>query len=137
MSAETLEGSCLCGEVAYVVTTQVRHFFQCHCVQCRKTTASAFAANLIGDPAEINWKSGEDNLRRFDHPTRGFTQVFCGKCGSGLPFVDPTGEMLFVPAGTLDNEPLTSPEANIFWSEKACWYEDGVKAPRQATFDDA
>ncbi len=133
---ETLQGSCLCGECQYVITAELKHFFQCHCTQCRKTTAAAFAANIIAVPAEINWVSGADNTKRFDYPGRGFTQVFCETCGSGLPFLDKSGKMLFIPTGTLDNVPTIKPEANIFWGERAEWVEHGMGAPRQKTFGD-
>ena len=132
---ETLIGSCLCGECRYSITSELKHFFQCHCMQCRKTTASAFAANIIAVPAEIKWASGEYNTTRFDYPGRGFTQVFCKTCGSGLPFIDKGGDMMFIPTGTLDNVPTIKPEANIFWGERARWYEHGLAAPRQEGCD--
>lgn len=137
MSEETLTGSCLCGECRYSITAELVHFFQCHCIQCRKTTASTFAANIIAGPTEIIWVSGAGNMKRFDYPGRSFTQVFCITCGSGLPFVDKSGDMLFIPTGTLDCEPNIKPEANIFWGERAGWCERGMIAPRQESFDDA
>lgn len=136
MNQETLTGSCLCGECKYSITAEPLHFFQCHCVQCRKTTASAFAANIITALAEINWISGASNLKRFDYPERGFTQVFCINCGSGLPFLDKSGDVVFVPAGTLDNTPQIKPEANIFWGEKAEWCEHGTSAPKRQGYKD-
>lgn len=136
MKLENLKGSCLCGQCTYSIAADPHHFFQCHCVQCRKMTGSAFAANIIAAPTEIHWLSGADKLTRYDYPGRVFTQVFCSICGSGLPFIDEPGEMLFVPAGTLDNAPTIQPEANIFWGERAQWYEHGVRAPRQETFDE-
>ena len=136
MTKETLEGSCLCGKCSYTITAETVHFFHCHCVQCRKTTASAYAANIIAEPTEIEWSSGESLLKRFDYPGRGFTQVFCSNCGSGLPFLDEGGDMLFIPAGTLDSDPQIKPEANIFWGERASWCEHGIASPRQEGFDD-
>ncbi len=134
MTQETLTGSCLCGGCKYSVVTELKHFFQCHCIQCRKTTASTFAANIVAAPTEIEWISGADNIRRFDHDSRGFTQVFCATCGSGLPFLDKSGDVLFIPTGTLDCVPGILPEANIFWEERAEWCEPGMAAPRQAGF---
>lgn len=136
MKPENLEGSCLCGGCRYLITAEARHFFQCHCVQCRKMTSSAFAANIITAPAEIEWITGEEKLTRFEYPGRAFIQVFCCVCGSGLPFIDETADLLFVPAGTLDSSPVIQPESNIFWGERAEWYEHGIRAPAQETFDD-
>ena len=135
MASELLEGSCLCGQCRYAISANLMHFFHCHCLQCRKTTSSSFAANIIAEPAEIQWVSGADNIKRFDYPGRGFTRVFCTTCGSGLPFLDESGSMLFVPTGTLDNVPSIQPEANIFWDERAEWTECGFTAPRQSGFD--
>lgn len=134
LSQETLTGSCLCGACKYSITAELMHFFQCHCVQCQKTTASNFAANIIAAPADIHWMSGSDNTKRFDYPGRGFTQVFCTTCGSGLPFLDRSGDMLFIPTGTLDSVPDIKPEANIFWAERAPWCDDGMQAPWQEGF---
>lgn len=135
MTKEVLSGSCLCGGAKYTIAAEVMHFFHCHCLQCRKTTSSAFAANIIAMPTEIVWHSGENDLRRFDYSGRGFTQVFCGTCGTGLPFLDKSGEMLFIPAGTLDVVPEIKPEANLFWGEKAEWYEHGMNAQRREGFE--
>ena len=135
MAQETLTGSCLCGDTRYEISAEMLHFFHCHCVQCRKTTSSAFAANIIASPSEINWVSGEQNLKRFDYPGRGFTQVFCSICGTGLPFLDKSGDMLFIPAGTLDQAPEIKPEANVFWGERASWYEHGIHAETQDGFE--
>jgi len=74
-------------------------------------------------------------MKRFDYPGRGFTQVFCRTCGSGLPFIDKKGEMLFIPAGTLDSSPSIKSEADIFWVERAEWCEHGITAPKQETFN--
>ncbi|MFK7977137.1 MAG: GFA family protein [Halioglobus sp.] len=137
MKNEILSGSCLCGAAKYTIEAETMHFFQCHCVQCRKTTSSAFASNIVASPTDIQWHSGEENLRRFDYPGRSFTQVFCGTCGSGLPFLDKSGEMLFIPAGTLDVTPDIQPEANIFWEEKAEWCEHGMNAQKQEGFESA
>lgn len=136
MNNETLKGSCLCGSCQYSITSELMNFFQCHCEQCQKTTASAFAANIIAQPSEIKWITGADNIKRYDHPERGFTQVFCLTCGSGLPFIDDDLGALFIPSGTLDVSPSIKPEANIFWSERAKWLEHGIAAPKQETFND-
>ena len=70
MASELLEGSCLCGKCRYAISANLMHFFHCHCLQCRKTTSSSFAANIIAEPAEIQWVSGADNIKRFDYPDR-------------------------------------------------------------------
>jgi hypothetical protein len=45
-----------------------------------------------------------------------------------LPFLEATGEILFTPAGTLEDTAEIKPEANIFWGEKVAWCKHGMAA---------
>jgi len=131
MNPTTFSGRCLCGAVQYSVTTEIEDFYFCHCEQCRKITGSAFASNILTKPVNVNWISGSENVKRFDYPgLRTFTKVFCSNCGSGLPFLNEKGSALVIPAGSLDHEPNIKPANNIFWDDKAQWYEDGINAPK-------
>lgn len=109
-----ISGGCCCGEVTFAVEDHFKHFYFCHCEQCRKMTGSAHASNLFTAPDNIRWLTGESMTQRYDHPHRSLTQVFCKKCGSGLPYVSSNGKFLIVPAGSLNEEPSKSPDARIF-----------------------
>ena len=130
MTLTTLSGRCLCGTVQYSATVEVNDFYFCHCKQCRKITGSAFASNILTTPTTVNWITGSESVKRFDDPKRTFTKVFCSNCGSGLPFLNKSGSALLIPAGSLDEEPNIKPSHNIFWGDKAKWYEDGANAPK-------
>ena len=125
---DTLSGSCLCGKVKFEVENNFTRFYFCHCQQCQKITGSAHAANLFTTADAIKWVSGEDCTKRYDDPERDFTVVFCSECGSGLPFVTKTSKVLIVPAGSLNAEPNIHPNDNIFWAERASWYDAGTQA---------
>ncbi len=127
---DKLTGSCLCGAVSFEVENSFEHFQLCHCVQCRKTTGSAHASNLFTHPGAISWQSGEELIVRFDLEGRRISNAFCSCCGSRLPFLSRSGDILLVPAGCLNGEPSVVPQANIFWPERAQWYEAGVAAAR-------
>lgn len=50
-----------------------------------------------------------------------FTNTFCKTCGGRLPrFIEAAG-MVFIPAGSLDQEPTLSPQARIFVGSRANW----------------
>ncbi len=135
MDIRDFKGTCLCGSISYFVRSRPRQFYFCHCRQCRKLTGSAFAANVLLDPAEIQWVKGKDKVKRFDYPgERMFSRVFCADCGSGLPFLNESGEALIIPAGSLDQGAVSAPDFNIFWADRAEWYEAGVSAPKCAAF---
>ena len=125
-----LRGSCLCGKVSYSVSVEPKKFYFCHCQQCRKRTGSAFASNILAKPTDIEWISGQENVKRFDYPgDRSFTNAFCIECGSRLPFLSKSGS-LNIPAGSLDCDPQVRPDNNIFWEDRSPWYEEGSEAPR-------
>lgn len=135
MNPITLAGSCLCGAVEYLVKTEVKKFYFCHCEQCRKITGSSFASNILAKPSEITWISGSKIIKRFDYPgAKTYTKVFCSSCGSGLPFLNQSGNTLFIPADSLDSSIGIKPDNNIFWGDKASWYEEGVSATKCSEF---
>ena len=129
-----ITGGCLCGAVTYSVENNFSQFYFCHCAQCRKITGSAHASNLLTVPDAIKWTQGEKVKKQFNYPNRDFTVAFCSECGSGLPFVNKSGNTLIVPAGSLDAAPHIAPHDNIFWAERAAWYDKGIDAKRCAGF---
>jgi hypothetical protein len=45
-----------------------------------------------------------------------------------------SGPSLIVPAGSLNENPDIAPQDNIFWSERAGWYDEGKSAIHYDTF---
>ena len=118
-------GSCLCKEVTYAYSGKSKVFQYCHCSRCRKFTGSAHASNIIVDPEQFTWLSGEDLVGRYEVPEANhFATSFCKHCGSSLPWLTQSGKAMVIPAGTLDDDPDEKPIHNIFYADKACWYED-------------
>jgi hypothetical protein len=118
----SLSGSCLCGAVRYELTEAPVWAHTCHCSRCRKCTGSANAPNLFVPLAALRWVQGEAELRRFRAPdAERFTHVFCGRCGSTMPFENPDRGLAGVPMGTLDGDPEYAPRAHIFVGSKAPW----------------
>lgn len=137
IDSKIFKGSCLCQAVKYRIESSPKAFYFCHCQQCRKLTGSAMATNIQLEIADINWLSGEDKINRFDHPgDRMFSKVFCKTCGSALPYVNENKTALVIPAGSLDSDLDIAPEVNIFWEDKASWYESGVNARCCEGFDE-
>jgi hypothetical protein len=114
-------GSCLCGQVRFEIEGEFERFYLCHCSYCRKDTGSAHASNLFSSSATLRWLAGEDAIREFHLPASRHGKCFCGRCGSALPMRHMSGELLSVPAGSLDDEPRVKPTAHIFISSRAGW----------------
>ena len=129
MSTLSLSGSCLCGVVRYVATGQTQRFWHCHCKRCRKASGTGHASNIFLE-GSLAWESGEDATRNFKPPdAKRFTNTFCQTCGSRLPRYNEELGMVFIPAGSLDDEPDISPQGHIFISSRAAWSCGGAVLP--------
>lgn len=129
--AHIVNGRCLCGHVRFTVQGPFEIFHLCHCSRCRKATASAHASNIFTDPDRITWVSGVSLIRRFDLPNaERFSKCFCTQCGSALPYISRNGKRLIIPAGVLDDDPIIRPQDNIFWANRAPWYDEALNAKR-------
>lgn len=130
MTELTLTGGCYCGAVRFEVKGSPKASYFCHCQQCRKLTGSAHASNMQISPEAVSFTSGISSITQFQCPTgRAFSNAFCKQCGSGVPFKGKSGDWMFVPIGSLDEAPEDLIDYNIFWDDRANWYETGLSAP--------
>jgi hypothetical protein len=123
-----VRGSCLCGDVAWEVSTPFHLMSHCHCSMCRKAHGSAFATYVGTQAKGLRWLRGGESVGRYES-SPGFHRAFCTRCGSVVPG-DPAGELAFVPAGTLDADPGLRPQGHIFVGSKAPWHEITDALPR-------
>lgn len=114
-------GSCLCGKVQFEVDGDFESFFLCHCKHCQKDTGSAHAANLFSTTAKLKWTSGPENVKSFTLPQTRHMKSFCHECGSAVPSEQMNGQLLVVPAGSLDSDLSMTPTAHLFYSRRADW----------------
>jgi hypothetical protein len=130
MSDNKVNGSCFCKKVNYEISGNMGVFQYCHCSRCRKVTGSAHAANLFVAPDDFKWLSGEENVGRYDPPeTKYFATSFCKNCGSPLPWLSKSGQVVIVPAGSLDGDPGIRPTQNIHCGSRSAWYTDASSLP--------
>jgi hypothetical protein len=128
-------GACLCGRVQYQVTGPFDAFHLCHCSQCRRSTGSAHAANIFTTPDRLQWLAGEDLVKRYIPDEPGvISKAFCSHCGSLVPYTSLQSGRLIIPAGSLGEAPGIDPQDNIFWRDRAEWYDAGLTAERVEQF---
>ncbi len=121
--SEAIPGSCVCGAVHYALTPPFRFFQYCHCSRCRKRTGSAHAANIAVLADQLTFTAGEELVQRFELPaTKGWSNAFCSRCGSGMPWRTRNGRAWIVPSGSLDADPGERPSRNIHFASRASWY---------------
>lgn len=123
-NSDALRGSCLCGAVAYEVTTPIRVAYNCHCSRCRRARAAAHTTNGFTSAGGLIYRRGEDRLRRFKLPeARVFAQTFCTVCGAPMPRANPALDTATIPFGSLDDDPGQGAERHIYVAYKAPWYD--------------
>ena len=117
-----LRGSCLCGAIRYELTHAPSWSVCCHCSRCRKTSGTAFAANLFVPLEALRYIAGAEHLRSFKPPeAERFIHAFCGICGATLPSDNQAYGLAVVPMGSLDDDPGLSPRAHIWVDSRAPW----------------
>ena len=127
-----LEGGCSCGAIRYKLTNTPMIVHACHCRNCQRITGGPFVINIWiekkfvepsgAPPKSITLKGGTGR----DHEA-----FFCDTCGTYVwsrYSIVPTGESLFVRAGTLDNPDAVKPDVHIFTRSKLPW----LKLPENA-----
>ena len=124
-----IQGACLCGRVQYQVTGPFEQFHFCHCSQCRRATGSAHAANIFTSKDRIDWLAGADLIKRYtpEEPDV-ISKCFCSHCGSPVPYVSLHSGKLIIPAGSLSEPAGIDPDDNIYWRDRADWYDAGIGA---------
>jgi len=127
----TISGSCLCGAVHFELTQEPIGSHLCHCSRCRKSSGSAFASNLFFKSEALRFSCGRELLRSFKPAdAERFTHIFCGRCGSTLPFSNEARGLVGVPMGTLDDDPHYPPRAHAWVDSKAPWFAICDQLPR-------
>jgi len=123
MDSKSVNGSCLCGAVAFEIRPPYLFFKYCFCSRCRKKSGSVHAANMLIDASQFKWLQGEEKLKLYRLPeVRAFSNCFCTECGSSLPWLTKNGKWYVVPAGGLNEDPGAKPDENIYWGSRASWY---------------
>ena len=113
-------GQCLCGEIIFEITGVVPNLYQCHCSQCRKQGGSASNTATIVGANQIVWHAGQNLITKFKHVT-GFNSHFCSVCGSPVPNKLRDDDLVWVPAGLLEQSENLEIVAHLFVGSKAHW----------------
>lgn len=117
------KGSCLCGDVTFVVTAPPEGASACHCGQCRKQSghvwASAYVARAeLSISGPVSWYAASDIAKR----------GFCPKCGAFLFWAAHAEDTMSFALGALEAPTGLRLEKHIFVKDKGDYYDiaDGV-----------
>ncbi|MBI1393664.1 MAG: aldehyde-activating protein [Alphaproteobacteria bacterium] len=127
VASRQLTGGCQCGATRYALAAPPLFAYCCHCANCQRITASAFAISCIvpkaalvftkGAPARHEWTADSGT------PRYGF---FCPDCGvriaHGQEGDGPSAAMYSLRGGTLDDRGYAAPVAHIWMSSAVPWF---------------
>ena len=116
-----MQGSCLCGGVAYTLKGELRNSVACHCLQCRKTSGHYVSATQVG-PDQL--KITRDETLSWYQSSAKAQRGFCSRCGSSLFWRhDDDGGAVSVMSGTLDGMTGLNTENHIYVADKGDYYD--------------
>ncbi|HVY03244.1 MAG TPA: GFA family protein, partial [Caulobacterales bacterium] len=98
--------------------------------QCRRSSGSAFTANVRIPRARYRLLAGAEQIREYESSPGAF-RAFCGVCGSPVHArleTDPDG--IRIRLGGLDRSAPARVSAHLWVSEKPVWYEIADALPR-------
>lgn len=131
MAEKIIKGSCLCGAVNYQIRAPFLFYKYCHCSRCRKTSGTAYGANILLVAEQFEWTKGMEFIKRFELASaKHFCSGFCSNCGSTMPWQTKNEKYYLVPTGTLDDDPGCRPQNNVFWGSRAPWHCDVADLPK-------
>lgn len=117
-----IKGGCLCGAVRYQANAEPAFMANCHCEDCRKSSAAGHMS-LMGLPAAaISFEGALTEYEMTADSGATVTHHFCPTCGSQLynnTSNNPDGLVLV--ASTLDNPDLFSPQVCVYASKATAW----------------
>src|SRR5262245_58349045 len=126
-----INGSCLCGGVAFEMTGKPITATVCHCSRCRKARGVAAANNLAVPLDGLRYVRGEELLTTYRVPeAKFFAHTFCRVCGSSMPRLDTERGIAIVPMGTFDEDPGVRLERHIWVDSRAPWDEISDDRPQ-------
>ncbi|MFV2057627.1 MAG: GFA family protein [Thiohalomonadales bacterium] len=115
----TVQGSCFCGAISYVLAGKLRDARSCHCSMCRKAFSAQASSFALLDSQQFSWSTGIEHLRTYESKTGAGLQ-FCGICGSTLCGTF-QGEVIGVSLGCVDGDPDIEIGVHLFVGSKARW----------------
>jgi hypothetical protein len=122
--------SCRCGKLRATVTGEPVRVSVCHCINCKKRSGSAFAAQARWPKPSVRIE-GESRTFEMtgDSGNRGIFH-FCAACGSDVyyliegPSVDPKlADSVAIPLGAFDDPYFLRPRFSVWEGRKHDWLE--------------
>ena len=130
MTAEVVQGGCLCGAVRFDIRPPTQVSAHCHCSMCRRAHGAAFVTWVRLPKEQLTIVAAEDKLLRY-RSSPPATRSFCAVCGSSLFFEsEDSPETVDVAFANIDGPIDRNPQLHVFFDDRVDWIQVGDDLPR-------
>jgi hypothetical protein len=134
MSAPVRTGRCLCGGVTVELTGEPFAVSLCHCVNCQKTSGSAFSVIALVPIGKVRFDGSVSIFNDVADSGIGFERCFCPGCGSPVESRSPqlaARGITIVKASLFDDTTWLQPNEQIYCDSAQRWLNGGIAGIRQ------
>ena len=130
MTSQT--ASCRCGQLKATVTGEPVRMSVCHCLNCKKRSGSAFAAQARWPEEQVIIEGRSNSFELVSDSGNRATFYFCPECGSDVHY-DINGKFdgqIAIPLGAFHDPYFFEPRFSVWENRKHDWVEisgDGVE----------
>lgn len=121
----TRTASCRCGQLKATVIGEPVRVSVCHCLDCKKRSGSAFAAQARWPADQVTLEGQSKAWSRVGESGNRATFHFCPDCGSEVHYAV-EGELaglVAIPIGAFADPAFPPPSYSVFEQRKHSWVE--------------
>ena len=117
--------SCRCGQLKATVTGDPVRMSVCHCLNCKKRSGSAFAAQARWPAARTTIDGQSKAFEKRGDSGGVATFHFCPNCGSDVYYVvdGELADLVGIPLGAFDDPFFFKPDYSVYEGRKPGWLE--------------
>ena len=117
--------SCRCGQLRATVTGEPVRVSVCHCLNCKKRSGSAFAAQARWPREQVKIEGASKTFVKAGDSGNRATFHFCPECGSDVYYeIDGKfDDLIAIPLGAFDDPFFLNPAFSVWESRKHEWLE--------------
>ena len=117
--------SCRCGQLRATVTGEPVRVSVCHCLDCKKRSGSAFAAQARWPSEQVQVQGQSQTWTHLADSGNKITHHFCPECGSTVHFrIEGKFEgLIAIPLGAFNDPYSLEPRFSVWEKRKHDWLE--------------
>ncbi len=117
--------SCRCGHLKAEVTGDPVRVSVCHCLDCKRRSGSAFAAQARWPEEQVRISGKSKTWSHLADSGNRLTHHFCPECGSNVHYriANKFDGLIAIPIGAFDDPFTLSPRFSVWEKRKNDWVE--------------